>query len=179
MYIRCHNFFFRKIWVRSPIRRNTQLMDPEIVPRDMPIAIVGDTHGSYEGYLKNLQSLWVVDSSGNFTGTTERIVLVGDILGDRIMAGVPTYQHIDKLRAQGADIHVLAGNHEDFVIGYSTHWDHGGGSAFANALVNNQWKWLLEFWKFANPIWSSWVDISLQNRKYYLPWETDQMAWRF
>jgi len=43
--------------VRSPIRRNTQLMDPEIVPRDMPIAIVGDTHGSYEGYLKNLQSL--------------------------------------------------------------------------------------------------------------------------
>ena len=140
-----------KIWVRSPIRRNTQLMDPEIVPRDMPIAIVGDTHGSYEGYLKNLQSLWVVDSSGNFTGTTERIVLVGDILGDRNTGGVPTYQHIDKLRAQGADIHVLAGNHEDFVIGYLTDWDHGGGSAFANALVNNQWKWLLEFWKFANP----------------------------
>jgi hypothetical protein len=40
------------------------------------------------------------------------------------MGGIQTYEHIARLREQGTNIHTLAGNHDDFVIGHLTDGEH-------------------------------------------------------
>lgn len=132
------------------ITRNTTLKPITEVPRSVTIDIMGDTHWSYEGYLANLKSLWIINSAGKFTGSKTRIVLVGDILWDRNTGSMDTYRHIDWLKKQWADIQVLAGNHEDFVIGFLTDGNHAWSDALAQTL-RGQWEWLLEFGRFVDP----------------------------
>ncbi len=136
-----------------PLPRNTTLRDIGDVPREARTHHVGDTNGSYEWFLANMRA-WehpLIDADGNWQWGSEPLVLTGDILGDRNMGWVQTYEHIARLREQWANIHVLAGNHEDFVIGYLTNGEHAGGNALDWAETNHQWKWLLEFGRFADP----------------------------
>lgn len=79
---------------------------------------IGDTNGSYAGFLFNAKKLGLIDESGDWIGGKRHLVVMGDIFGDRNMESFQIMLHIKRLIQQGATIDVLAGNHDDMALGY-------------------------------------------------------------
>lgn len=109
---------------RPPKRYLKARMAPEDVPRETDVLGVGDLHGNVDILYKNLRSLGIISTFGVWTGGNQRLVLLGDIMGDRGVTGLECMRQIDRLRdearAAGGDITVLAGNHDDIAISYLT-----------------------------------------------------------
>ena len=80
--------------------------------------VVGDVNGSLQGLHKNLLAMEAVDPKGNWIGGGEPCVIIGDILADRQATGIPCLLYVSKLKEQGANITVLAGNHDEWAISF-------------------------------------------------------------
>jgi hypothetical protein len=79
------------------------------------VVVIGDVHGSYDKLLKLLLGTGLVDADLSWTGGTDHLVLVGDMI-DR---GPDDRQVLDLVRrlqteavAAGGRVHALLGNHE-------------------------------------------------------------------
>lgn len=94
----------------------------ENIKRESDIIIIGDLHGSIEGFFENLKSVDILDKYYNWQSGNKKLVFLGDILGDRNDQGIEILLQIKKLKQQAqkvnGDIIILAGNHDDFAIAY-------------------------------------------------------------
>ncbi|MCU0660012.1 MAG: hypothetical protein MUD00_00100 [Candidatus Pacebacteria bacterium] len=93
---------------------------------------IGDLNGSYKSFIDHLtyKNLIATDQNGNsvWTGGNERVVFIGDILGDRSPEGMSIYEKVQELqnqaKMQGGDIEWISGNHENMfnavLCGFST-----------------------------------------------------------
>lgn len=92
---------------------------------------IGDLNGSYEGLIAHLTNRDLISMEGDtciWTGHDTRLVLIGDILGDRTPEGLKIYTQLLDLKRQaekvGGDIEWLSGNHENMfnavLCGFST-----------------------------------------------------------
>ncbi len=98
------------------------------VQRDSVVECIGDLNGSYTSLIEHLkeQNLITVDARGavEWRGGDEKVVFLGDILGDRNPEGIKTMRAIGELREKakrfGGDIEVIAGNHEEFFLAFAT-----------------------------------------------------------
>lgn len=113
------------------------------IPRTKTLDIVGDLHGNFDIYKANLSSLGVIDKQGNWIGGDKKLVFLGDILADRNNQSIPILLDIEKLKEQGANISVIAGNHEDFAISFLMNKEVASGGSgkeisFLGADINNQ-----------------------------------------
>ena len=139
-----------------PIRRVECFTLPDEVYRSTEVHTIGDLHGNSEILERNLHSLGVMDTLGKWIGGNKRLVLLGDIIGDRGTTGLVCMRTIFRLRNEareaGGDITVLAGNHEDIAISFLTDRPIAGTSpdksnlhAFKNAWLNMQGFGIIEF----------------------------------
>ncbi|MBD3330952.1 FHA domain-containing protein, partial [Candidatus Peregrinibacteria bacterium] len=103
---------------RSTKKRNYE----NVYRHDRDVNVVADLHGNYEGYRANFESLGVIDEQGNWIGGDQELVLLGDIVADRNMTGLKILEELGKLKAQaqeqGGDLHILVGNHDDWMLSY-------------------------------------------------------------
>lgn len=145
--------------LRLEFTRNNVKRPAEQVQRATEVDMVGDLHGEERAFKDNLKALAVIDANGNWTGGNRKIVFHGDILGDRGTQGTAVLQMIAKLReqarAQGGDIILLAGNHDNWAVAFlsgreTENIDHS--SLVFNALMmQEQGLGLAEFFKFLSP----------------------------
>lgn len=117
----------------------------EIIENLRPVEtlIVGDLNGSFEAYKKTLQALKVADEKMNWIGGERKVVLIGDILFDRVPEGLDILNKNRILREQAkadkGSLEVVFGNHEDMAVSFLTERETAGVSENTNnidALVN-------------------------------------------
>lgn len=86
------------------------------VPHEHQVDVIGDNNGSFEGFLANALDLGVINAEGHWAGGDRRLVMVGDIWGDRQGQGDLVLRKAlelrEEARSNGGDIFVLAGNHD-------------------------------------------------------------------
>lgn len=83
------------------------------------IVAVGDLHGNFDGFVKILKSINIIDDKMHWTGEDSHLVQMGDIL-DRGNDAKKIFDLLMKLEKEaeeaGGYIHVLIGNHEEINI---------------------------------------------------------------
>jgi len=122
----------------------------EKVKRNNDVIAIGDTHGNYKAFIKNLGSAGIIDKSWNWIWWNKDVVLLWDILADRNIWSLKTLEKIYELskqaKEQGWSITLLAWNHDDFAISFLTKtkiaW---GGDPVKNITYNWQGESILEF----------------------------------
>jgi hypothetical protein len=130
-------------------------------------SVVGDLDGSMPKCIVLLSEVWCIDSQLNWVGWSRKVVFCGDILADLYDHWFEILLFIRKLReqarAQGGDMTILSGNHEEFMLWYligewANHWtaeiplilkemDMGNGRNKANWMTE-----LYVFWNSRNEI---------------------------
>lgn len=149
-------------------RTESAMYQQETLPKiTNQYAVVGDLDGDYNAFLDMCLEIWFLDSSLHWCGGSLQVVFSGDILADAIPNGFDILRHIRLIREQarkvGGDITVLAGNHEEFMIGYLAgesvnQWTNEiqeilKGMTSRNGIVKAKWLTeLLAFWKTRNEI---------------------------
>jgi hypothetical protein len=108
------------------------------ISRAHRVDYLGDTHGNYEGFLYNMKKLWLIDARGDWIGGDRRLIMLGDIYGDRNLGSIPTALHLEKLISQGAHIEMIYWNHDDMVVSYFDH-AHNPNELIRQYLI---WHWL-------------------------------------
>lgn len=91
------------------------------ITRETNIHAVGDLNGSFESFVEHLKykNLISVDENNNinWTGDNNKVVFIGDILGDRSPEGMKVYENLQNLKKQaelsGGNVEWLSGNHEN------------------------------------------------------------------
>lgn len=83
---------------------------------DRPVIFVSDPHADAEGFLRSLVAAGVIWRDGDRISLTEfgrgaRVILGGDSL-DKGPSNLALLDALGALRASGADVHILAGNHD-------------------------------------------------------------------
>lgn len=95
---------------------------PEIIPSTvLRTAVIGDLSGSYQRYHTALKDIGLINTDNTISPTFDKstpIIFLGDIIADRHTDGTRILRSIEKLRRAGYQIQVLAGNHEEYLIGY-------------------------------------------------------------
>jgi len=133
----------------------------EKLRRKKKVNIIGDSHGNLDAFHKNLISLGLVDPfSKNWIGGDSDLVILGDIIADRVSEGLQILDEIDRLSIQseetGGSITVIAGNHEDIMIsfflaeGITPYWDQGLNNLLTNCKYSYQGRGILELVIFAD-----------------------------
>lgn len=130
----------------------------KIWKRSSRVDYIWDTNGSYEGFLFNAEKLGLIDENGDWIGGKRRLVLLGDVFGDRNMESFLIAIHVNTLLDQWADIDCLAGNHCDMALGYfdtiPTGRDYVGFAYLQGNLLRNWassidiFRGIQEFWEF-------------------------------
>ncbi len=91
---------------------------------DLRYVVVGDLNGCMAALRPNLECAGVVDGRGFWNGGSQtQLVILGDLICDRIPSGIDTLALIQKYREQiaeigGPDPIVLAGNHDEWGLSY-------------------------------------------------------------
>lgn len=137
----------------------------ELVKRNSNVLEIGDLGGSLLVLLNGLRKLDLISMEGkegkvakfsdifnriSWKGGDQRLVLAGDILGDRVTQSVPCMAIINKLSKEaehaGGQISVLAGNHDSFIMTFLSEQstDEERAQAFSNCFKNDQGIGLME-----------------------------------
>ncbi len=159
----------------------------KIWKRSSRVDYIWDTNGSYEGFLFNAEKLGLIDENGDWIGGQRRLILLGDVFGDRNMESFLIAIHVNTLLGQWADIDCLAGNHDDMALGYfdtfPTGRDYVGFRYFQAAYFSNEWpriidifKGVQEFWEFGEDSqWhTSWQRVLLRLKPHNI---LSEMRW--
>jgi hypothetical protein len=133
---------------RSAISRNPGYLSREKVERSRRVVSIWDLNGSYDAFIANLRSAWLIDIHDIWIWKGITVVFHGDILADRHTDGIRIMSMIDMYRRlavnHDSQIIMLAGNHEDVAISHIT-----GGyriaentkKTYAGVSEFDQWKW--------------------------------------
>lgn len=116
--------------ISEKIRLEKNIQLPEMT-RAYDQEAIGDLNGSHEGliaHLSNRDLISLENGEPAWTGQDKKVVLIGDILGDRTPEGLKIYGDLIKLKEQaqkaGGDVVWLSGNHENMfnaaLCGFST-----------------------------------------------------------
>ncbi len=116
---------------------NTLWSHIEVATKPQPIWLIGDLDGKYDNMITHLLSvggiksgeIWKDAAIPIWTGWNMKVIFSGDILADRHCDGFQILLAIANLRQQAQrewwDITILAGNHEERMIGYLVgRYDH-------------------------------------------------------
>lgn len=128
------------------------------VNRSQEIVTIGDSYGSLEYLKANLKKADLIenDEDGNprWKGGDKKVIIHGDILGDRKPHGMDALRFIKKLSNQaeeeGGSIEVLAGNHDDFLISYLLGVYGAGFSDVVGSCKMGRYYGLLELCQFGS-----------------------------
>lgn len=105
---------------------------------DSNTVILGDTNGSIT-MVKD--QLGIAGISLEKDSKKREVVLIGDILADRIEEGGEILTHCYDLRKHGYDIHLTIGNHDDWFISYLFNYHSHSGDPMVtvvSCLMQNQ-----------------------------------------
>ncbi|MBC7503596.1 hypothetical protein H7169_01370 [Candidatus Gracilibacteria bacterium] len=101
-------------------------------PEHTTLGLIGDLDGNMSNFLRHLRGLELIkggtiidkllNKTPTWTGGSMRLILSGDILADRSTEGFAILKLVNSLREEaelaGGTIDVLAGNHEEKMIGF-------------------------------------------------------------
>lgn len=79
------------------------------------VVAISDVHGAYEAMVMTLQNVGILDEDLAWSGGSDRLVIVGDILdrGPRSRDAMDLLMRLeDEAQAAGGYVHVVIGNHE-------------------------------------------------------------------
>ncbi|MCF7846003.1 MAG: hypothetical protein K9L85_02080 [Candidatus Peribacteraceae bacterium] len=143
------NIPFRSLKSVNKRRQMYQKQKIEKVSSKKELVAIGDLHGSIEHFWANLESGGLVDANHRWIGGNRKVVFHGDILADRNTDGFKILSEINKFRKQGADISIVAGNHDDFMLSFLLGRNGENGTGLAISMQGNQGKGLLELTEFS------------------------------
>lgn len=129
----------------TPSKKETKevLGEPEIL-------FIGDLNGSLEALRNNLVSLKVIsigpDDQWTWIAGNRKLILLGDIMADRVTEGLQIMSRLADLRKQAeksfGSLTTIFGNHEDFALSYLTQRPaFGSASDRLNAGFNWMFLW--------------------------------------
>ena len=95
--------------------RNLHRLEFRDVARISDVVAIPDTHGDFEAFDGSLKAHGLIDRRGNWIGGNARVQILGDVF-DRGPDAIKILKKIQTLREQGADIDLLVGNHEDWML---------------------------------------------------------------
>jgi len=119
----------------------------ESLGRRVDINVIGDSHGNEQAFRLNLLDLELITDIGNrakqaiavdippleWRGGNQQVFVLGDILADRNSGGfeiLEMYQQLKpQARASGGDLHLIQGNHDDFMLSFLTDTNCADGGA--------------------------------------------------
>ena len=131
--------------LRNPILAQ----DVRRVSRKKHVGYIGDSHGNYTGFLANMAALWWKNGSHYEIPSDHELVILGDVVADRNMSGLQILHDIALLRNHGAQIDLIAWNHEDLLISFFFQRNHANSlDAIDLCWRMDIWIGLLEFGKF-------------------------------
>ncbi|MCX6797560.1 MAG: metallophosphoesterase, partial [Candidatus Doudnabacteria bacterium] len=145
------------------------------VKRGVEVDVVGDLHSNYIALRENLKTLGVAqeiaDGKFEWTGGNRKVILIGDILGDRWDGGNKILLAVEDLelqaKAAGGELMRVAGNHDDFEMSYLMGRETaGGGDPVQNCYKEDQGFGLLELREFGSDSLKS-RDFEKEPFKYY------------
>ena len=81
--------------------------------------VLGDLHGNIDSLKEHMYLAGVTSREGKIcTSGGRTLIFLGDIVADRNQTGLTCLTSIYDLRAAGYDVHVLAGNHDVWMVDY-------------------------------------------------------------
>lgn len=181
--------FFKKYGVKikssatAKVEKKEGKLDWSEVKRETDVMSVGDLHGEIEALRENLLTLGVVSPDKNgkleWIGQNKKVVMHGDILGDRGWHGLEILKELEELAQQaekaGGKIEILAGNHDDFFISFLTGKVAAGNADGFESCKQGDYYGLLELGKYIDPkkltdngITGNTIGLSMQEKLWNL-----------